>query len=466
MQHAWKVGLFVVVFVGLILGAYALLQKSFFTKPTDTYFADFRDAGGVSTGSTVLMSGVKVGQVTKVELLSADKARLTLALDKGTQIPQNSTAFIPASFISIGDIRIQILPSSSHDTLMPGATLPGRLGSPLESFAPESGATLTEINKTLQSLQGLLADQGLKKQLSELMTSVNDTTKKFGNVAGRIDGLVAANSSKFGDLLTTTGDMLKNMQAVSVEIKDLVASGQLQDKTTALLDNLNDAVKQGKSLVSDMQGLVNDPDMRASLKETMSNVKVMSDSGTKIAANAEVMSKNGIEISEQTKSLMAKANKVADQVQDLIDKFNKTVDRIGNQGKNILDGVEFEGNFAQETRPDRLRTDANIFLPVGKEKVMFGLYDAFESNKLNLQMLRPVNDKLGLRYGVYASKPGIGVDYNFASRLGLRADFFGLNETRLDMRLNYRLAPGVFGWAGVDQLFDRNTASVGVTVRK
>ena len=113
--------------------------------------------------------------------------------------------------------------------------------------------------------------------------------------------------------------------AVSAELKKLVVSGELQGKTTALLDNLNAAVLQGKTLVTDMQGFVNDPEMKASLKGTMENFKVMSESGTKIAANAELMAANGVEISAETKTLMAKANKLAEQVQELVEKFNKTI---------------------------------------------------------------------------------------------------------------------------------------------
>jgi len=302
--------------------------------------------------------------------------------------------------------------------------------------------------------------------LKDLMRTVSETSKKFGNVAGRMDGLLAANQGKFGTLLTTTGETLKNMQAVSVEIKKMIAGGELQSKTTALLDNLNDAVVHGKTLVTDLQALVNDPDMRASLKDTMSNVKVMSDSGTKIAANAEVMSANGVDISEETKALMKKANALADQVQGMIEKFNNMVDRIGGKGKSLAQGLEFEATLAQETRPGRLRADANVFIPFGKDKVMFGLYDAFESNKINLQLQRQMGPNLGLRYGAYASKPGVGVDYTLGSKLGLRGDLYGLNDSRLDVRLGYRFGHGVEGWAGINNIFERTAPSFGVTIRK
>ncbi len=466
MQASARVGLFVLIFMGLMLGAFAVLQKSFFSKPVELYYAEFPDAGGITSGSSVLMAGVKVGHVQEVKIVAPNKAKLTLAVEKGTFIPEHTTALIPASFISIGDMKIQLIVSAKDSgQLTPGSTIVGRLGSPLDAIAPESGKTLEEVNKTLVSIQGLLEDKGLKKDLSDLMKSVALTSKKFGMVAGHFDNLIVANQSKFSSLLASTSATLQNMQAVSLEVKKLVASGELQGKTTALLDNLNAAVIQGRELVSSLQGFVGDPEMRGNMKETLGNFKVMSESGTKIASNAEKMSANGIEISEETKTLMKKANQLADQVQSLIEKFNKTVDKIG-QGKNLVKDIEFEATLARESNPGRTRTDFNAYIPIGKEKAMLGIYDAFETNKVNLQFLKQTSPNLGLRYGVYAGKPGIGVDYDATSRLGLRGDLFGLNDPRLDFRLNYRISSGLSGWAGVNNIFEKVSPSVGVTIRK
>lgn len=467
MQAAWKVGVFVVVFAAMLLGAFALLRKSIFAKQTDVYYASFADAGGVTTGSQVLLSGVKVGQVSEVQLVSPTEARLKLELDKGTQVPEGSSAVIPTSFITIGDTRVSIVPpKTSAAVLSPGATLPGSLGSPMQGIFPDADKTLAQVNKTLVALEGVLTDKGLKKQLNDLMAAVTDTSKKFGNVASRVDSMVAQNSSKFSSLLTTTGSALKNMEAVSSEIKRLVASGQMEGKVNALMDNLNAAVLKGKQLVTDMQGFVNDPEMRANMKDTLANFKVISDSGTKIAANAEAMSANGVEISAETKTLMTKANKLADQVQDLIQKFNQTVDKFATPAKGAISSIEMEGTLSHESNPGRLRADVNVFVPLGKDKLMFGLWDAFESNKLNLQLQKQVNPKLGIRYGAYASKPGLGVDYDLASRLSLRGDLFGLNDPRLDLRLGYNFGASVSGFVGVNNVFERNSPTIGVTVRK
>ena len=57
MQGAWKVGLLVIIFIGLLFGAYAILGKNFLSSRTTRYYADFSDAAGATQGTPVLMAG-------------------------------------------------------------------------------------------------------------------------------------------------------------------------------------------------------------------------------------------------------------------------------------------------------------------------------------------------------------------------------------------------------------------------
>ncbi|MCW5935736.1 MAG: MCE family protein [Fimbriimonadaceae bacterium] len=467
MASAWKVGAFVLVFVGLLVAAFALLQRSIFAKPTAPYSAVFVDAGGLTPGSLVMMSGVVIGKVETVELSKPGQAVARLSIEKAHKIPVGSVAILPRSFVALGEQRLEITPPEQlGEYLQPGATIPGRLGNPLDSLAPGAEGTLLEINKTLVSIRGLLEDEELKGDVTNLMKEVTDTTKKFGNLAQRVDGLVAANSTQFSSLLTTTRGMLVNLQAVSAEVRRMVSSGELEGKAGALLDNLNAAVTQGRGLVSDLQAFANDPKMRASIDETLVNVQQMSASGARIATDAEVMAKNGVTVSEETATLMKKANKIADDVEDLVQKFNQTVGRISERGSSLIKGVEVEAGLTRESNPGRFRSDLNVRFPVGEQNVVAGLYDAFESNRINLQMERLFGTSLGLRYGVYASKPGLGVDYAIAPKIGLRADGYGLNDPRLDLRLRYDFGGGISGWGGVEDLFGGNKAAIGVTIRR
>jgi ABC-type transport system involved in resistance to organic solvents, periplasmic component len=135
MASATKVGAFVVAFVVLLAAAFALLRKSVFEPPVDRYVAEFADAGGLSTGAGVLLAGVVVGSVESVELAGSDKARVGLALRRGVQLPVGTEALLPASFISIGDQRLSLVPPpEAAGVLPPGSAIRGRRGSALEGL--------------------------------------------------------------------------------------------------------------------------------------------------------------------------------------------------------------------------------------------------------------------------------------------------------------------------------------------
>ncbi len=468
MQAAWKVGFLVVVFVGLLVATYAVLQRSVFAKPTTDYIIEFADAGGLTEGATVLLAGVRIGSVTAVELVAARKAHVTISIDSEQRIPAGSTAILPTSFISIGDRRIEIVPPQETGLvsyLEPGATFYGTVRSPLESLMPDSESTVKELNATLSAFRELLEDEEMRAGVNRLMAASEQTIESFGELAVRMDALLAENADSFSALLATTGRSLENLEAVSLEVKQLVESGELQDRTIALLDNLNEAVVMGQNLMAELNAFATDPEMKKAITETLENVQTMSESGIRIAESAEVMAENGVVISDEALKLARKVNDLADEVKGLLDTFRETLEQLRTGGASIGRGAEITADVIRETDPGRFRSDVNVTIPLGDRRLTFGLYDAFEGNKLNLQVGRDYSSHLALRYGVYASKPALGVDYSLAPRLDLRGDLFGLNDPQLDLRLKYHFGEGVNGWFGMERIFQRPMPTVGLGIK-
>jgi phospholipid/cholesterol/gamma-HCH transport system substrate-binding protein len=469
MQATWKVGLLVIVFVGLLLATYAVLQRSAFAKETDDYYVEFANAGGIQAGAPVLLAGVRIGSVTKVELVTVGKARATIAIERGHQIPVGSRAVLPTSFLTIGDRQIEIVPPSDAERaamLKPGDTIPGTLASPMQNIFPDSEKTIAELNATLVSFRELLEDEELRGGLKSLMATSEETVARFGGLAERMDTVISQNSKSLDTLLATTAVSLENLQAVTYEIRELVESGQIQDRTVALLDSLNTAVESGQKLIAELNSLASDPTMRTNLQETLANMRTMSESGTRIATSAEAMAENGVVVSDEAVKLAKKANELAVKVDELIETFKQTLQRFAPGAAALGTGVEFSADLVRESDPGRFRTDINVAVPLGREKLTLGLYDAAESNKLNAQFIRAIRGGMDLRYGVYASKPGIGVDYAFAPRLNFRADLFGLNDPQLDLRMAYRFDQGFSAWLGLERLFQRPAPALGFGIRK
>lgn len=195
MRSAAKVGILVVVFVGMLFGAYAMLGRSLFANPGDRYFATLSDASGIAVGTRVLVAGVKVGSVTAVELVSPRQARLTLELNKGVRLANGSRLEVPSSLIGIGDVALQIVAPAQGTTgwLAVGSTLPGGKANAIDAFLPEGRDTIKELNKTLIAFRELLHDTKLRNGVNELLASSNKTIapiddpyQMFGKLYGQM----------------------------------------------------------------------------------------------------------------------------------------------------------------------------------------------------------------------------------------------------------------------------------------
>jgi phospholipid/cholesterol/gamma-HCH transport system substrate-binding protein len=472
MVSAARVGALVVLFVAMGIGALAILNQSLFSRRATEYRIVFADAGGLTPGSRVMMSGVLVGRVERVALTRPDEAVAVVSLNDPHVILRGSTAVLPSSLISIGDREVQIIPGRGP-ALPANSTIPGEMKSAIESFIPDADKTMGELTQTLSSLNRLLNDKDLKGSFVGLADSGKktldagaDTAVKVGQLVDRFDGIAAQTAPSVQRIIASSEKAMASITAMTAELQQTLAKGEFQSESLALLKKLNLAAEEGRTLVAELNKVVTDPQIQGSLKTTTANVSEITTSGVKVAKDFEVISAEGIEASKKVNELLVKANAMADDVKKLLEQFRGTVERLGGGSKDVLSRIEAEAELITSPEDGRIRTDLTMTVPVGKEKFLLGVYDAFEANKITLQYKRSMDESLDLRYGVYASKPGLGVDYRVAPNLFARGDLYGLNDPRFDLRMRYDFNRSLYGWVGFDRLFDKTTPTIGFGVRR
>lgn len=469
MKQAARVGGGAVAFGFLFLGAYALLGASIFAPPVNKYKAVFTDAGGAVAGSTVLLSGVNVGQVQEVKLERAGRAVLVLAVKKGVQIPEGTQAQLTASLVGFGDRPVELVPPvTAGATLQPGAEIPGRIKSSLEGIIPDTSETMAELNKTLRATQKLIGDQELRNQVVTLLESSNKTVTEFGLLASRMNNVASQNEGTLRKTLTQASVIMADVSRTTNALARMTTDGRFEGKINTLMDNMNASIKEGNGLIKDMRATLNDPELKEPMKAIMANTQTMTDSGTRIAANAEVMTQNGIELSKKALEIADKASKLADELSELLKRVDTTFGKIANVGSSAagIGRIETEANFIRETDPGRFRAEFMAKVPFGQETYTLGMWDAFESNKLIAQAGRNLGKDTVLRYGVFASQLGLGVDYRLAPGVWLRGDVFDVNEPRFDLRSQFDLGKDIRLHLGIDKVFSRSAPSIGLSLRR
>jgi len=114
------VGLFVAA--GLVAIGYLSIQIGGLSYKGDgglELYAVFDEIGGLKERAPVAVAGVTVGQVTGIALDDVLRARVTLDLDAGLELPSDSSAAVRTSGV-LGDQFIALEPGGEEELLVSG----------------------------------------------------------------------------------------------------------------------------------------------------------------------------------------------------------------------------------------------------------------------------------------------------------------------------------------------------------
>jgi len=82
----------------------------------------FDEVGGLSARAPVVISGVKVGQVTRIELAEDLRARVELEVDESLELPVDTVASIRTEGL-LGSQFVALEPGGELEMLAPGETI-------------------------------------------------------------------------------------------------------------------------------------------------------------------------------------------------------------------------------------------------------------------------------------------------------------------------------------------------------
>ena len=248
---------------------------------TFRYQALFTEAGGLTAGNDVRMSGMKVGSVSDVSL-DKGKALVTFSVDNAITLGSQTTAHIRTGTL-LGQ-RILTLESSGSTTMRPRDVIPpSRTSSPyslteaVDDLTTNTAGTDTQgINQALDALSATI-DQIAPQlgptfdgvtRLSRSLNDRNDSLRSLLKSAASVSSVLAQRSQQLNTLILSANDLvgvlddrreaiidlLANVSALSRELSGLVADNekvlaptlQKLNSVTAMLERNRDDI--GKAL--------------------------------------------------------------------------------------------------------------------------------------------------------------------------------------------------------------------------
>ncbi|MFD4369427.1 MCE family protein [Rhodococcus sp. NPDC058521] len=273
-----RVGCLGLTFIVLLVLVGLNMTKIITSYTSMSYRAEFTDAAGLSSGSSVLVSGFRVGSVSDVELVDG-VARVTFSVDDGTTLGETTSVQIRTG--SLLGQRIVTVDPSGPGALRPGDVIPrSRTTSPysLNEAVDDltdnaSGIDTDSLNKSLDVLSTTLTDvapdlgptfdglaeisRGLNARdgtLKDLLAATEDVTSLIASRADRVNTLIL-NSNDLLDTLVqrrqAISSLLANTAAVARQLELLVADNEEQlAPTLASLNSVLEMLERNRDNIS------------------------------------------------------------------------------------------------------------------------------------------------------------------------------------------------------------------------
>jgi phospholipid/cholesterol/gamma-HCH transport system substrate-binding protein len=251
----------------LVLVSFGYSQLPFFPQGK-IYNAFFTDAGGITPGNDVNVSGIKVGKVASVGL-AGTAAKVTFTVDRNVRVGDQSLVAIKTDTV-LGQKSLDVTPQGGgNSTTIPlgRTTTPYTLNAALQDLGGNTAAldkpkfelalqTLTDtLRDTTPQLRGALdgvtsLSRSLNTRdqaLGDLLQHAQSVTKSLGDRAKQVNQLVVDGNQLFAALderRQALSTLISGIDDVSQQISGFVADnrrifGPALSKLNAVLDNLN-----------------------------------------------------------------------------------------------------------------------------------------------------------------------------------------------------------------------------------
>lgn len=307
------------VFVATALAGLSALVILFAGRPTlfsntVQYSVLFPEAPGVATGTPVRKSGVKVGQVSAVELdPESGRVRVKIRLEPRYP-PRDSEEPIITRGILSGDTTIDFVPKVGTDGVpishgsnyTPGADIPG--------VPPVSARTLLS-------------------QASDVLPTAQESLVRLSATFGRFEKAVPKvehAADEFGALARDARELIPELRQTNARVQSLLGAAEpAGDVKTArdLLRESNDSIKSVRQAADAVTATLS-PENRQAVTATLKNLQSGSDDAIKLVRLAALFLDQTEKAVKMFNDRLAQSEKAMDNIERVTRPFAQNAEAI------------------------------------------------------------------------------------------------------------------------------------------
>lgn len=246
MNKTTKAGIFVVVIVAILIGAWIWLAQVKFRGEEQEVLVHFPDVTGLKINDPVKVWGVEKGSVKSVEF-TREYIKVKLLVDKDVRVYTDAYAKILDVAMISGTKYIALKPGESGVPLSPNTAVPGEasLGIPLSMIG--------DLGKKVGTLLSVVESTELMHSLGSILQNLNETTEHLSQI---VKANQAGLTATISDLQLTVNDIGKTAAHADSLLSDIREGkgtiGKLATSDT-LYQELNSTLTAIRELAKDIK---------------------------------------------------------------------------------------------------------------------------------------------------------------------------------------------------------------------
>ncbi len=244
-NRALRVGLFVftalAIFITII---YLIGSKDNLFKPKTRITTSFNDIRGVVVGNNVRFSGINVGKVTGINIVSDKEVMLELSIAREYSrfIYRDALAEINQDGL-MGNKLINITSGhSSAGKIQDGTHLKGKEGIDIENMLYEVRDILIQTGDAVVSLKSIASK--IDSGNGDLAKLVNENT---------LTPELAAATQRLNSTLATVNQIALKLNSGQGDVAKLINSNELTSEVSGLLNNLSETVEKTQLVAENLE---------------------------------------------------------------------------------------------------------------------------------------------------------------------------------------------------------------------
>ncbi|MEO1022087.1 MAG: MlaD family protein [Bacteroidota bacterium] len=286
ISNELKIGLTVLAAIVVVWIGFRVMRDEPWFGATNVIYTRFERVDGLLPGNFVTLNGFKIGSVKELSLLPSDSTEVSLTITEPIPIPKGSKAVLKLPG-PIGAASIEIIKSSSNETINWGDRLPGELDGGLLGEITDKGTGLVDtvavimegFNLLLNNVNGLIQGQA-GENIQQTIGNVEQLTDGLNEVLDEQQQEIDSIMTSAKDLMNTLAGLSdENREELDTVIKNLEkTSGALTEMTSDLTqttDEINRLLSQINKGEGSMGKLLYDESLYQNLDSLTFNLNLL-----------------------------------------------------------------------------------------------------------------------------------------------------------------------------------------------